>query len=48
MSSLFTVYVPLSKLDGEAPFTKPPLIQESKLTGGGSPNFVDLVDWKSL
>ena len=23
-------------------FTKPPLLQESRLTGGGSPNLVDL------
>ena len=28
--------------------TKPPLLQESRLTGGGSPNLVDLVEWKSL
>ena len=31
-------------------FTKPPLLQESKLTGSGSPNLVDLVEdpvkWK--
>ena len=29
------------------PFTKPPLLQESSLTGGGSPNLLDLVEWKS-
>ena len=28
------------------PFTKPPLLQESRLTGGGSPNLVVLVEWK--
>ena len=28
------------------PFTKPPLLQESRLTGGGSPNLVGLVEWK--
>ena len=27
-------------------FTKPPLLQESRLTGGGSPNLVVLVEWK--
>ena len=27
-------------------FTKLLLLQESKLTGGGSPNLVDLVEWK--
>ena len=27
-------------------FTKPPLLQESRLTGGGSPNLVDLAEWK--
>ena len=27
-------------------FTKPPLLQESRLTGGGSPNLVDLVERK--
>ena len=27
------------------PFTKPPLLQESRLTGGGSPNLVVLVEW---
>ena len=27
-------------------FTKPPLLQESRLTGGGSPNLVGLVEWK--
>ena len=26
--------------------TKPPLLQESRLTGGGSPNLVVLVEWK--
>ena len=26
--------------------TKPPLLQESRLTGGGSPNLVDLVERK--
>ena len=31
---------------GPAPFTKPPLLQESRLTGGGSPNLVVLVEWK--
>ena len=29
-----------------ATFTKPPLLQESRLTGGGSPNLVVLVEWK--
>ena len=29
-----------------ARFTKPPLLQESRLTGGGSPNLVVLVEWK--
>ena len=29
-------------------FTKHPLLQESRFTGGGSPNVVDLVEWKSL
>ena len=28
------------------PFTKPPLLQESRLTGGGSPNLKVLVEWK--
>ena len=28
------------------PFTKPPLLQESRLTGGGSPKMVDLVERK--
>ena len=28
------------------PFTKPPLLQESRLTGGGSPNIMVLVEWK--
>ena len=32
----------------ESAITKPPLLQESRLTGGGSPNLVDLVEWKSL
>ena len=27
-------------------FTKPPLLQESRLTGGGSPNLVGLVERK--
>ena len=27
-------------------FTKPPLLQESRLTGGGSPNLVVFVEWK--
>ena len=27
-------------------FTKPPLLQESRLTSGGSPNLVVLVEWK--
>ena len=27
-------------------FTKPPLLQESRFTGGGSPNLVDLVERK--
>ena len=27
-------------------FTKPPLLQESRLTGGGSPKLVGLVEWK--
>ena len=27
-------------------FTKPPLLQESRLNGGGSPNLVDLVERK--
>ena len=27
-------------------FTKSPLLQESRLTGGGSPNWVDLVERK--
>ena len=31
---------------GGRSFTKPPLLQESRLTGGGSPNLVDLVEWK--
>ena len=26
-------------------FTKPPLLKESRLTGGGSPNLVALVEW---
>ena len=30
----------------ECSFTKPPLLQESRLTGGGSPNLVVLVEWK--
>ena len=33
-------------LEGERAFTKPPLLQESRLTGGGSPNLVVLVEWK--
>ena len=28
--------------------TKPPLLQRSRLTGGGSPNLVDLVERKAL
>ena len=28
-----------------APFTKPPLLQESRLTGSGSPNLMVLVEW---
>ena len=28
------------------PFTKPPLLKENRLTGGGSPNVVDFVKWK--
>ena len=31
---------------GNRSFTKPPLLQESRLTGGGSPNLVDLVERK--
>ena len=27
-------------------FIKPPLLQESRLTGGGSPQLVGLVEWK--
>ena len=27
-------------------FTKPPLLQEIRLTGGGSPNLVDLIERK--
>ena len=27
-------------------FTKPPLLQESRLTGGGSLNLVGLLEWK--
>ena len=27
-------------------FTKPPLLQGSRLTGAGSPNLVDPVEWK--
>jgi len=30
------------------PITKPPLLQRSRLTGGGSPNLVGLVERKSL
>ena len=30
------------------PITKPPLLQESRLTGGGSPNLVGLVERKAL
>ena len=29
-----------------AAFTKPPLLQESRLTGGGSPNLLVLLEWK--
>ena len=29
-------------------FTKPSLLQESRLTGGGSHNLVGLVEWRSL
>ena len=32
--------------DLDRAFTKPPLLQESRLTGGGSPNWVDLVERK--
>ena len=31
---------------GQWAFTKPPLLQECMLTGGGYPNLVDLVEWK--
>ena len=34
-----------SQEEGQS-FTKPPLLQESRLTGGGSPYLVDLVEWK--
>ena len=27
-------------------FTKPPLLRESRLTGGSSPNLEDLLEWK--
>ena len=37
---------PTSSPEGPAAITKPPLLQESRLTGGGSPNLVDLVEWK--
>ena len=30
----------------QEPFTKPPLLQENRLTGGGSPNLMDLVERK--
>ena len=30
------------------PITKPPLLQRSRLTGGGSPNLVGLVERKAL
>ena len=32
----------------QQPITKPPLLQRSRLTGGGSPNLVGLVESKSL
>ena len=31
---------------GQQTFTKTPLLQESRLTGGGSPNLAVLVEWK--
>ena len=31
-----------------SPITKPPLLQRSRLTGGGSPNLVGLVERKAL
>ena len=34
--------------DRTPPITKPPLLQRSRLTGGGSPNLVGLVERKSL
>ena len=47
-SSIEVWYTPM--VDGRTlevgAFTKPPLLQESRLTGGGSPNLVGLVEWK--
>ena len=31
---------------GLGTFTKPPQLQESRLTGGGSPNLIDLIEGK--
>ena len=39
---------PLLRSNRAGTFTKPPLLQESRLTGGGSPNLVVLVEWKVL
>ena len=36
----------LRKMELVGPFTKPPILQESRLTGGSSPNLVVLVEWK--
>ena len=39
-------HVPPTFVQAARPFTKPPLLQERRLTGGGSPNLVDLVERK--
>ena len=34
--------------DGRCAFTKLPKLEEIRLTNGGSPNLVDLLEWKVL
>ena len=40
---IWTGYLPWDCITS---FTKPPLLQESRLAGGGSPNLMVLVEWK--